>query len=685
MLDNTYKKAAICGICKSLCGIEVTIENNKVIAVEGDKNNPLTKGYICPRGKALPEIMYSKERLSQPMKKDADGNWRSIDWEEVFDTLVEKLKYYKENFGPETVAMFTGEGGVSRQFPEYVKRFCSVYGTPNYSTSGSHCHLSKAMANMITVGALPSPDYENSRCITLWGYNPANSTPPKMIYINKAIKNGAKLIVIDPQETPLAKRADLHLKLRPGTDGALALGIIHVMIKENLYDRNFVENWTVGFDELVKLVEDFTPEKVSRITHVSSEDIVLAARMLANNRPTNLYPGIAIELQSNGFQAARGISILQAIIGDIDVKGGAIITSLPSLSPLSLDKKYKTSKEAIGASVYPLFVKTSGNAQANIFSDAILEGKPYPLKALFVIGSNPILTWPNANKLSKAFKALDFLVVMDNFMTETAKLADMVIPGSLVIERYELWNGGGVFGKNILGVSPKLIDSEYGISEWQLISELAKRLGYDKEFPWASEEEALADRFSSFDKTYEELLELPYGYEYKPLKEKAYKENGFKTPSKKVEIYSRTLEEMGMEPLPVYHEPAESPLSENSLKEEYPLVASTGARYLEYYHSRYRNIDSIREYSKEKEPLVKLHPETALAQGVKEGEVIRVESRRGSIQLKAAITEEVIPGTLLIPHGWDTANANELTDNVELDPISGFPPDRGFLAKIVKL
>lgn len=677
---DTHKKIGVCGVCKSLCGVELSIKDNKVIDIKGDKNNPWTRGYICPRGRALPEIMYSKDRLSTPMKKDSNGNFEEISWDTALDIIIERLKYFKENFGAETVAMFTGEGGVSRQFPAYVERFCSAYGSPNFATSGSHCHLSKTLANIMTLGALPAADYENSRCISLWGYNPANSSPPKMIYINKALRKGAKLIVVDPQETRLAKRADIHLRLRPGTDGALALGLIHVIINESLYDSEFVKNWTIGFEGLTDLVKDYTPDKVSEITCVSSELITAAARMLANNRPTNFSPGIAIELQSNGFQAARAISILQAIIGDVDVKGGGIITSPPRLS--AINKKHKFNKAPIGSQEYPLFFKLTGHAQANIFSDAILENKPYSLKAMIVMASNPMLTWPNSNKLYKALESLDFLVVMDIFMTKTAELADIVLPGTLPIERYELWNGSGMFARNILGVSPKLIDSEYSMSEWKFIRELAKGMGYGEEFPWETEEEAIISRFKNFDKSYEELLDLTYGYEYEPLKEKRYEDIGFKTPSKKVEIYSQALKEMGIDPLPVYYEPVESPLATKDLGKKYPLVVSTGARYLEYYHSRYRNIKSIKEYSREKEARAKIHPETAIAQGVEDGDTVTIESLRGSIEIKIGITNGVVPGTLLIPHGWDNANANKLTDNIKLDPITGFPPDRAFLARI---
>lgn len=670
--NTTFKKRGICGICNAFCGIEATVTDHKIIHVKGDENHPLTKGYICPKGRALPEIIHSKDRIKEPLKKDEFGNFQRISWEDAFNIIVEKLKYVKRQFGPETLGMHTGQSGVAMQFTDYVERFCTIYGTPNFSTAGSHCHTSKQMANIVTIGALPVADYENSKCIVLWGYNPSNSSPPQMIYINKSLKNGGKLIVIDPQETKLAKKADMHLKIRPGTDGALALGFIHIIIKENLFDMNFIKKWTIGFEELKEMVSYYTPEKVSHITGIPSETIVEAARLFGNNKPANISPGIAIELQKNGFQTARAISILQGITGNVDVTGGAVINKPIPLSKIVIDNKNILDKKPIGSDIYPLFYKLNGRAQANTYSDVILDEEPYLLRAMIIIGSNPLLTWPDANKLRKALKKLDFLVVMDNFMTETAKLADLIIPGTNYIERNEIWNGTMRFGKEIMGISPKIIDHK-GITEWAFISQIARRLGYEEDFPWKTEEEAMDDRLKNMGKAFEEMIQENEPYEYGRYKEKNYERKGFDTPSKKIEIYSKTLEELGIDPLPEYYEPTEEPVLTKDLNKKYPLLLSAATRNIEYYHSRFRNIQFLNDYSSEKEPIVKVHPDTAEAYHIEDGEVIVIENERGKIRLKACVTESASLGAIFISHGWDFANVNELTDNKDLDPISGFP------------
>lgn len=684
-IGNGMIRKGICGICNCFCGIELLVKDNRIIQVKGDRDHPLTKGFICPKGRAMPEIVHSKDRIRRPMKKNAQGNFEEVSWEEAFSIIIGKLEEIKSRFGPEKVAVHTGQAGVFMQFTSYAERFCQVYGTPNFSTAGSHCNTSKELANIVTVGSLPVPDYANSKCIVLWGYNPQYSAPAQMLYINEGRRKGAKLIVIDPKATKLAKRADIHLQIRPGTDGALALGFIHLIIKEKLYDPEFVNNWTIGFHELSKLVEDYTPEKVSEITEIPSDDIIEACYLFVENKPSNFSPGIALELQSNGFQTARAISILQTITGNIDLIGGARLNKPIPLSEVVLDRENFLDRKPIGSDKYPLFHKINGRAQANLFSDAILYGDPYPLKALIVIGSNPLLTWPNANKLRKALESIDFLVVMDTFMTETSKLADLIIPGVNYIERYEIWNGSIRYGEELMGLSPKIIDFPNGVTEWEFISKIARGLGYEKEFPWLKEEEAFDYRFQSLGVSFDYLLKMEHAYDYGPYKEKRYEEEGFNTPSKKAELYSSILEDLGIEPLPKYIEPAESPRNTKELARVYPLVLSTGARNLEYYHARFRNIESLRNFKKEFEPFVEISSETAKEEDIKDGERVIVESLRGRIELVAKVTSDLNPGTIYVPHGWDEANANVLTDNIDLDPVTGFPPDRSLLARIIKV
>ena len=277
------------------------------------------------------------------------------------------------------------------------------------------------------------------------------------------------------------------------------------------------------------------------------------------------------------------------------------------------------------------------------------------------------------------------MVVMDNFMTETVKMADIVIP-ALPIERYEIWQGADSLGDGIVGLAPKIIESEHGISEWKFISDIAKAMGYDEAFPWNNEEETMEYRLKGIGKTFKEMIDMDYGCKYRGFEEKKYEKNGFNTPSKKVEIYSETLKKAGYDPLPVYYEPAESPLSTRDLAEEYPLVLSTGVRCLQYYHSRYRNIKNLNNYrDNEMEPKVMINPQLAEEENIKDGDMVKVEGLRGSIKLKAQVTEDVLSETILIPHGWDNANANELTDNEILDPITGFPADKALLVKVKRV
>jgi len=538
------------------------------------------------------------------------------------------------------------------------------------------------MANSITYGALPIPDYANSACIVLWGSDPSVSCPTLMEDINKATVYGAKLLVVDPRVTKLARRADFHLQLRPGTDGALALGIINVIIQENLYDQDFVNQWTIGFPELTELVKHYSPSKVEQITWVPEAKVIEAARLIALSSSACVTSGLALELQTNGFQALRAIAILQAITGNLDVPGGALFVPLAKLASLAPENTLESDELAIGQKEYPLFHDHTKRAQANLYAEAILTEKPYPIKGMIVAGSNPMLTWPNTDKVREALTKLEFLVVMDHFMTETAKLADLVLPASTFLARIELWNGASIYGVQKLGLSPQVLEEKDCLTDWSFWNQLAQKMGFKESFPWASEEEALNFRLEPLGLSVESLKQYPEGYEYGQQRVKKYETTGFKTPSGKVEIYCKDLEEQGYEPLPVYREPHSSPLSMPKLARKYPLVL-TGARNVGYYHSRYRNIPSLRKMSPE--PLVEIHPELAKMYGIEDGEEVVVESwRRKEIVLKAKITETIDSRVISIPHGWSESNVNLLTDDQTLDPVTGFPAYRSLLARLYK-
>ena len=674
--------STICQICNSRCAINLTVDDGVIVKVEGRKDHPITRGYICPKGRSIPELLYSPKRLKHPLKKIAEGKWEEITWDEAIDMIAQKLKEIKQQNGAEALAVHVGRAGVRKEFTQYVKYFCSLYGTPNFMTSGSHCHLSKRMSNVYTYGALPVPDYANSDCIVLWGSNPQESCPSLTMDINQAVKQGAKLIVIDPYTTQMAKKSDYHLRLRPGTDGALALGMLYVIITEHIYDREFVEKYTLGFDRLEEHIKAYSPDFVEKITWVPAEQIINAARLYAASPTACITTGNALELLSNGFQAQRAICILQTITGNLDISGGIKFIPPPPLAPLPVNDWIPSRKPAIGEIEFPLFFKFVDNAQANILSDAILAKQPYEIKALIVAGSNPIATWPNAGKLIKALKTLDFVVVMDNFMTETAQLADVVLPASTFLGGNEFFDAGPTYGQPIIELIPGIVDDEGCLTNWEFWKELAWKMGYKEYYPWENSEAAIDFRLQPLNLSYKDLKNKPDGHAFSSWKPQKYKSTGFKTPSGKVEIYSEELRQYGYDPLPTYIEPTESYESTPDLAVTYPFILTTGARLIPYLHSQFHNLPSLRKLSPD--PLVVVNTKKAEKLGITKGETVVIESLRGSIEMTVKLNDYIDPRVIFIPHGWEQANANMLTANYDLDPVTGFPPDRCLLARIVK-
>jgi formate dehydrogenase (coenzyme F420) alpha subunit len=671
----------VCGICSGTCGMTVTLENGKVRSIEGDEGHPTSRGHLCPKGRAFMELLAARDRLEHPLRKVAADKWEQISWEEALGFLTERLKKIKQGHGPEALALHIGQAGVGKEFSDYVERFANLYGTPNFSTSGSHCVESKLMASMLTYGAMPLADFENSKCIVLWGKNPLSSTPSLVGTLRESRARGCAMVVIDPKETAIAREADLHLQLRPGTDGALALGMLHVIVEERLYDKHFVDAWTVGFDKLPPLLSGYRPERVQEITGVPASKVRQAALLYAASRHACISQGVALELSTNGFQALRAIAILQAITGNLDVSGGALFLKTAKLSELRLIRR-DGRKPAIGSQEHPLFHASTGHAQANLYAESILKGSPYSLKGLVVVGSNPVLTWPNADKVRRALAKIEFLAVMDPFMTETARLADLILPCASFLGGNELWDTSHLSSEPRLGVAPKSCDEEGLPTNWEIWKKIGMKMGYADFFPWETEEEAIDFRLQPLNLTLAELKGMPGGYVYHQWVQKKFEKEGFRTPSGRVEIYSAELAKHGYDPLPTYREPAESPLSTPTIAREYPLVLTTGARTVGYLHSRFHNVPSL--LSRRPEPLVEINPRTARDLHVADGEMVVVETRRGKIEVKVKYTNRVLAGTIMIPHGWDQANANVLTDDIDVDPVTGFPADRALLARIVK-
>ena len=673
-----------CRLCWGRCGIKLRIKEDQIVKVEGDSDDPASHGYICPKGRAIPEILHAPDRLEHPLKKDGKG-WNRISWQEAIGEIAEKLKTIKEKYGPQAVAIHMGHAGVMPDLWPLIQRFSNLYGTPNFSFAASQCHLAKVLGNVLTYGFFPVPDFENANCIVIWGSNPPASDPLGARHILKRQKAGARLIVIDPAITTIAKEADIHLRIRPGTDGALALGMLNVILEKSLYDTEFVKKWTIGFDKIKKLAAEFSLKRVQEISWIPADLIEKAAVSYAGTKPGCIIQGNALEQHTNAVQGIRAISILQAITGNLDVRGGALINPPANLKDITLKEKLPPDAKAVGISEHPLFCEITHSAQANLFAETILTGIPYPIKGMIVVGGNPIQTFPNTEKVKKAFKQLEFIAVMDIFMTEMAEMAHIVLPAATLFETNDMRDLG--LSEPVPGfvLYDKVIKAPGECwPNWKFWFELARAMDYGEYFPWNDIDDLFDFRLEPTGITIEKLRKsdgnaIVYGSE----KYKKYENNGFKTPSGKVEIYAERMKQIGSDPLPRYEEPAESPVSMPDLAGRYPLVLTTGARVPGYIHSRFRNIPSLRE--RVPEPVVEIHPVTARELNVKNGEQVMVESARGSIKLKAKVSENIIPRTASIPHGWDQANANILTGDTALDPISGFPAFRSLLCRIERV
>jgi anaerobic selenocysteine-containing dehydrogenase len=671
---------SLCGMCPIACGIDVYVKDGKVIKVAGMEEHVVRP--VCVKAKGIIDWVYSSERITNPLKK-INSRWKEISWDEAFTFISDKLLDVKEKYGPKALVVHLGYQAIATQVTRLARRFCDLYGTPNFTTGASFCYLARAIAYSATfnhnfIWLMPAP--LGTRCMVAWGTNPTQSFPMVASMIFQAKESGAKLIVVDPRRTHLAKIADIHAQLRPGTDCALALGLLNVIVEEGLYDRQFVEDWTHGFERLIEHLREYTPERVEQITWVPASTIRGFARTYAESKPACIFPGVSVDHCTNGIQAHRAISTLIAITHNFDIPGGSqYVEPLPQ-ADLGIRERISL-EEAIGAE-YPLFSKFLSETTVVTALDAMIKGKPYPIKSLIVQACNPALTWPNAGKIKRAFEKLDLIVVIDHFMTETAKLADLILPATTFLERKDILDYA-VLGFPLVGFRDKAIEP-FGncMPDWKIWSKLGEKMGYEEYFPWEGVEELFETLLEPTNVTVGKLKENPRGVFYRPVERERYLKCGFNTPSGKVEIYSEMMERYGYDPLPTYREPAESPVSKSDLARKYPLILTTGVRVNVFTHSQHRDIPKLRK--EVPEPLVEVNAQTAEGLGITDGDVVRVESPRGSIELKVKVTEDIDPRVVNLQHGWAEANANILTDDEKRDPVSGYPGFRSLLCRVIK-
>jgi len=670
-----------CTLCYHSCGTKVTVEDGVAVKIEGLESHPLNKGKLCPKGEAALENIYHPDRLKYPMKR-VNSRFERITWDQALTEISEKLLRLKKEFGPEVLGVFSGSIGVENlEMVGLTQRFKAAFGSPNFFSVESICYRMRIRTRQITFGKYPTEELDSTLYL-LWGHNPDESDFPLKLAIEENLKKGAKIVVIDPKRIPLADQAEMYLRIRPGTDGALGLAMIHVIINEKLYDTDFVEKYTYGFDQLVTHIQPFNPEWAEKITWVPAQEIRKLARLFAKTKGAGIYQGTNTQDQTaNGTQNSRIFSILQVITGNINIPGAWTISPRLKLGDVGMAVEGKP----LGADQYPLFYEVWGRKSPYGVVTCVPENVPERIKAFLVIGGNPVLSMPDSNAFKEAFKKLELLVVHDLFVTETGELAHYVLPACSHLEKWGL-----AYTYNVCHCLPYLMLRKKAIeplyeswSEWKFFTELSKRLGIGDKFPWKSEEELVAFELGPTGLSFKELLEeKPEGAFYQQ-KQYGMKDAKFSTPSGKIEIYSEALKDVGFDPLPTYLEPRRSPVSSPELLKKYPLILSTGNRNLYYTHGQFRKINSLKR--KNPEPKAEIGPKTALQYGVKEGDDIIIETHRGVARMKAHVDERVSEGVVLVPHGWPgESNANLLTDTECREPIMGYPDMKSLLCSIRK-
>jgi anaerobic selenocysteine-containing dehydrogenase len=666
--------------CHEGCGVLLYVKDGKLDKVEGDPAYPFSQGRLCPRCLVLTEVVYHPDRLRYPLKrasKRGEGKWERISWEEAYDTIASKFNQIKREHGAEAVIFCQG---TARDIAIYHNRLARSFGTPNAlifgPLHGHACFLPRITTmNMTTGDALfadcaqffpdryDNPSWQVPKCIVIWGNEPTNSSPDGFLghWLVECMKRGSELIVIDPRRTWLATRAKVWLQIRPGTDAALALGMLNVIINEKLYDEAFVRKWTHGFAELKERVQEYPPDKVAKITWIPSDKIIQAARMYATSKPAAVQWGVAVDQTKECLPGIHAIVSLEAITGNIDVPGGNVLrgnrfdmTSAFTEYPVTMSKEQESKR--IGFGLYPLFSYGYPFPPGAVLTEQLLTDKPYPLKAAFIQTTNTFACGAaDSRRVYQGFQRLDFVVVVDLFMTPTAMaFADIVLPAATYAERDGIAITVG--SSACVGTINKAIEPIGECrSDMEICLELGKRLN-PAAWPWQNVRQMFNDVIKITGLSFEELREKGYLYDafaYKKYEKgllRRDKQPGFDTPTGRIELYSTIFAKCGLDPLPYFEEPPESPVSTPELTKDYPLVLTTGAKTRFFFHSEHRQIPSLRRLNPD--PVTEIHPDTAAKFGIKDGDWIYLENKYGRCRQRARLTTAIHPQVVNAQHGW---------------------------------
>ena len=788
---NSGRVRGFCALCRSRCGCVSVVEDGRLVAVEPDPAHP-TGAALCAKGRAAPDLVYSPDRLTHPLKRtrpkgDPDPGWQRITWDEALDCATRELNALRARGGPESVAFSVtspSASAMSDAIP-WVERLINAFNSPNWCYATELCNWHKDYARKFTFGVgVPVLDFERTGCVLLWGHNPSTSWLAVAEGTLAAKARGARLVVVDPRPAGLANKADLWLRVRPGSDGALALAVAGVMIAEGWYDEAFMRDWSngpllvdptsgrfltaadlasggseghlvawdeargcpmlydpasgryaaeqarpallgrfvvdgrdgpivcrTGFEMYRELCSGYAPERAAALCWVDPAEIRAMARMLWESRPVAYYGWTGVGQHTNATQTDRAIALVCALTGSFDAPGGNVIfdrlatNDVRGSELMSVEQRQK----AIGFERRPLGPPRDGWVTGRDLCDAMLTGRPYPVRGLVGFGANLVVSHADGARARAALAGLDFYLHADLFMTPTAALADIVLPVSTAWEREGLRVGFEI-SQAAEGLAqlraPVVQPCGESRSDIWMVFELARRLGFGAQFWDGDIDAAYRYMLAPSGISLEELRESPEGvHRTLHTRHRKYAGDGtgvapgFATPTRKVEVYSALLLEHGQAPLPEFVEPALGPFGSRAMTQRFPLVL-TCAKTATFCHSQHRNLPHLRRQMPY--PLVELHPTAAAARGVAAGDWIEVETPHGRARGRAALRSGLDARVVVGQHGWwqacselglpgydpvglESANYNAAISADDVDPVSGVPSHRSYLCEVRKV
>jgi anaerobic selenocysteine-containing dehydrogenase len=666
--------------CPDTCALVTTVENGRAVSVKGAEDHPTTNGFLCTKVNRYLERTYSPQRVMYPMKRVGEkgkGIFQRISWDEALDTIAAKYKEIAAE-NPQAIQPYSYAGTMGLVQGESMdRRFFHKLGASLLDRT--ICASAGAAGYRATIGLSMGTDperFNESKLILIWGSNVITSNVHLWPKILEAQRNGAKVIAIDPYRSLTAEKCDQHVALLPGTDGALALALMHVIIKENLIDADYIEKYTLGFELLGERAMEYPPSKVARITGLSEEVIVTLAREYATTKPAVIRLNYGMQRHAGGGMAVRTVACLPALVGAWrDVAGGMVLstsgtfpvnTAALGRPDLIWNNPRTINMSAIGDAL--LGYQRVQKFKPNGAPEETLEPLDPPVRAIYVYNSNPVAVAPDSRKVIAGFKREDlFTVVHEIFQTDTADYADILLPATTQLEQFDIHKA---YGHLYVVLNRPAIEP---IGEAKPNSEvfrlLAERMGFAEDCFRDSDEEIARQALSSGHArmqgiTLEALKERGWMRLNVPDRFAPFAEGNFPTPSRKCEFFSETLAKQGIDPLPTYIPPRETVQDAPALARKYPLAVISPPAH-NFLNSSFANLPSF--VKAEKEPRLDIHPADAAARGIKDGDRVRVFNARGEFNVTARVTEKARPGVVVALSIWwkkltrDGCNANDVT------------------------